>query len=287
MDKRPIRVAAIHSLAGFGRCSLSVILPVLSVMGVQACPVPTAVLSTHTGGLGEPAIRDLTDFIGPALAHYRRLGVEFESVYTGFLGSEQQIDLCLAFFDAYPAALKLVDPVMGDHGRAYKTYTKQMQTRMAELVAAADIITPNMTEAAMLLGREHQNAPYTRDEIKSMLLKLSQKGPKYVVITGANLAEGVTANVAYDKSSGSFWISAYDQIPVYYPGTGDMYASVLLGAFLTGDSIPVAMDKATGFLEVSIKTTFSNGGDTRYGVMFEKTIPALSQNLAPNRFRIF
>ena len=139
MEKRPARVAAIHDLSGFGRCSISVILPVLSAMGVQVCPVPTAVLSAHTGGLGDPVIRDLTDYIEPALRHYKSLGIDFEAVYTGFLGSGEQVDCCLEFFKEYPGALKIVDPVMGDNGKPYRTCTQELRRRMKELAAAASL----------------------------------------------------------------------------------------------------------------------------------------------------
>jgi pyridoxine kinase len=144
-QNRPPRVAAIHDMSGFGRCSLAVILPILSAMGVQVCPVPTAILSTHTGGMGEVVLRDLTEYIRPALEHYKRLELDFECVYTGFLASEAQIGLCREFMAAYPGALKVVDPVMGDHGKPYRTYTLGMQRRMHELVEAADVITPNLT----------------------------------------------------------------------------------------------------------------------------------------------
>ena len=126
------RVVAIHDLSGVGRCSLTVIMPILSAMGVQACPVPTAILSTHTGGFGEVAFQDLTDYLPQALAHYQRLGLDFSCIYSGFLGSEAQIDHCLAFFKAYPSALAVVDPVMGDHGKPYRTVTEGMRRRMVE-----------------------------------------------------------------------------------------------------------------------------------------------------------
>ncbi len=284
MEKRPARVAAIHDLSGFGRCSISVILPVLSAMGVQVCPVPTAVLSSHTGGLGDPVIRDLTDYIEPALRHYQSLGVEFEAVYTGFLGSGEQVDCCLEFFKAYPKALKIVDPVMGDNGRPYRTCTPELRRRMSELAAAADIITPNITEAAMLLEESYPAAPLTRSEAKSMLLRLSHMGPKRVVITGAELAQGGLASLGYDGENGSFWYVPCEYIPVHYPGCGDIYASVLLGAELSGASLPIAMARAAAFTELCVKTTYSYGSDPRYGVMLESVLGSLLKNEVTGAF---
>ena len=285
MEKRPARVAAIHDLSGFGRRSISVILPVLSAMGVQVCPVPTAVLSSHTGGLGDPVIRDLTDYIEPALRHYQSLGVEFEAVYTGFLGSGEQVDCCLEFFKADPKALKIVDPVMGDNGRPYRTCTPELRRRMSELAAAADIITPNITEAAMLLEESYPAAPLTRSEAKSMLLRLSHMGPKRVVITGAELAQGGLASLGYDGENGSFWYVPCEYIPVHYPGCGDIYASVLLGAELSGASLPIAMARAAAFTELCVKTTYSYGSDPRYGVMLESVLGSLLKNEVTGAFR--
>lgn len=286
MLNRPSRVAAIHDLAGFGRCSLSVILPVLSVMGVQVCPIPTAVLSTHTGGLGDVVLRDMTDYLVPTLEHYKRLGLEFECIYSGFLGSQEQVDHCLEFFATYPNALAVVDPVMGDHGRPYKTYTAEMQVRMAELVHVADVITPNVTEACILLGEEYDHAPMTRSRAKSLMVRLSELGPRQVVITGVSLATGEMANVGYDRERNAFWMVTCDYVPVSYPGTGDIYASVLTGAFLQGDSLPIAMDRATRFVELAIKTTFSYGTDTRHGVMLERALEGLTRDTILKDYQI-
>lgn len=279
MYSRPKRVAAIHDLSGFGRCSLSVILPTLSAMGVQVCPVPTAMLSTHTGGFGEVEFRDLTDYIMPCLEHYKRLGIEFECVYSGFLGSEEQIDHCLEFFSTYEKALAVVDPVMGDHGTAYRTYTPSMRGRMNELVRVADIVTPNLTEACMLLKIPYINEGLTRVQARSLLVKLSDLGPDYIIITGAPMATGIIANIGYDKKNNSFWIVGCDYVPVSYPGTGDIFSSVLTGGFITGDSLPLAMGRATYFIERCIKTTFSYSSDTRHGVMLEKELAVLSDRL--------
>lgn len=275
MEKRPARVAAIHDLSGFGRCSVSVILPVLSAMGNQVCPVLTAVLSTHTGGFGEVVFRDLTDYIKPALEHYKSLDIDFEAVYSGFLGSEEQVDSCLEFFKSYPNALKIVDPVMGDNGKAYRTCTKSLQSRMKELVEVADVITPNLTEASMLLGENYRTEPMTVNEARSLLLKLHGLGPKKIVVTGVELATGILANIGYDSEQGSFWYSPCDYIPVHYPGCGDIFASVLIGAMLGGASLPIAIGKATDFAELCVKTTFSYGSDPRQGVMLESVLGSL------------
>ena len=237
---RPLRIAAIHDLSGFGRCSLTVILPVLSAMGMQVCPVPTAVLSTHTGGMGEVVMRDLTDFLEPALDHYRRLELAFECIYTGFLGSPEQISHCLDYFRSYPQALAVVDPVMGDHGKSYRTVTGEMRGRM--------------------------------------LARLSELGPEQVVITGASLASGERmANLGYDRGRSAFWYVACDYVPVSYPGTGDLFAAVLTGALLQEDSLPMAINRATRFCELAIKTTFGYGSDPRHGVMLERSLGALTQ----------
>ncbi len=285
MEKRPARVAAIHDLSGFGRCSLSVILPVLSALGVQVCAVPTAILSTHTGGLGEVVFRDLSDSILPTLEHYKKLELEFEAIYSGFLGSEKQVESCLSFFEAYPKALKLVDPVMGDHGKAYKTCGEALQTQMKKLAAAAGVITPNLTEAYLLLGEPYRTEPLTRSEAKSLLLRLHRLGPKSVIVTGAELAEGGLSNIGYEEDTGSFWYVPCDYVPVSYPGCGDIYASVLLGELLGSASLPIAMSRATVFTELCVKTTFSYGSDPRYGVMLESVLGDLFKNEVSGKYQ--
>ena len=137
---------------------------------------------------------------------------------------------------------------------------------------SAAVITPNLTEAYLLLGEAYRHEPLTRQQLKSMMARLSELGPRYVVITGAELASGECANVGYDRRQNAYWCVNYDYVPTSYPGTGDIFASVLTGAMLTGDSFPMAMDRATCFVELAIKTTFSYGTDTRYGVMLEKCL---------------
>ena len=212
MEKRPPRVAAIHGLAGFGRSSLAVVIPTLSSMGAQVCPVPTAVLSTHTGGLGDVEYRDLTDYIRPCLEHYQRLELGFEAVYSGFLSSPAQADDVEAFIAAYPDALAVVDPVMGDHGRPYRTCTPELMARMRALVRSADVITPNPTEASVLLGEPYRFEPQTRQTLKSMLARLSELSPQYVVITGVETMQGGYVNVGYDRARNAYWRVPYDYV---------------------------------------------------------------------------
>jgi pyridoxine kinase len=276
MMLRGKRVAAIQDISGLGRCSLTVIIPVLSAMGVQVCPVPTAVLSAHTG-YDEFVMRDLTDYMKPALEHYRRMKTEFDCIYSGFMASEEQIDHALDFFRAYPGSLKVVDPVMGDGGKAYATYTKELCRKMGELVTVADIITPNLTEAAILLGEEYPSAPMMNTQIKSWLVRLSEQGAKIVVITSVNLADGGMHTIGYDKATSSFWKIKNDYVAgAHYSGTVDVFASVLIGSLLGGDSLPIAMNRATAFSELNVKVTYSYQQPLTEGLMLESQLPWLT-----------
>lgn len=268
-------VAAIHDISGLGKCSLTVIIPVLSAMGIQVCPVPTAVLSTHTG-YGDFVMRDLTDFISDALEHYRKLGKRFDCVYSGFLASAEQIDHCLDFFSAYPDSLKVVDPVMGDNGRRYRTFTDELCGKMSSLVRAADIITPNLTEAAILLGEEYPSGGLSVSMIKSWLVRLSQLGPKTVVITGVSVSGKGIVSAGYDGETNSFWKVVNDYVPAHYSGSGDLYTAVLTGGLLSGDSLPMAMNRAAGFTKLAIKSTYSYGIPKNEGILFEPQLPWLT-----------
>ncbi len=277
MNNRPLRVAAIHDISSFGRCSLSVIIPVLSVMGVQVCPVPTAVLSTHTGGFDDFVFRDTTDFLSPCLAHWKKLKLEFECIYSGFLGNVEQITLTKHYFEAFPQALKVVDPVMGDEGKLYQTYTSQMCSRLADLVSLADIITPNLTEAAILLGEDY---PKETQRIQpsffvDWLNRLSDHGKKSVVITGVTVSETHIANFGFDREMGNYWGSNCLYLPAQYPGTGDIYASILTGALLQGKSLPQAMTRATNFVGECLEITYQSKNPCRDGVLLESVLPSL------------
>ena len=279
----PKKVAAIHDISGVGRCSLTVIIPVLSAMGVQVCPVPTAVLSAHTG-YGEFVMRDLTDFIPAALENYRRMNVSFDCIYSGFLASTEQIDHCLEFFASFPDALKVVDPVMGDNGENYKTYTPELCRRMSELAAVADIITPNLTEAAILLGEKFPEGTVDHDMMRSWLVRLSQKGPGIVVITSVPVVGSGICTIGYDKGRNSFWKVTGEYVPISYSGSGDMFTSILIGGLLGGDSLPIAMNRAAAFTQSAVKTTYSYGTPWTDGIMFEPQLHRLRSDRELNDY---
>ena len=273
------RVAAIQDISGFGRCSLTVIIPILSCMGAQVCPLPTAILSTHSGGFGEMAFTDLTNSMDEYMNHWEDLKISFDYIYTGFLGNEEQINKVVKFcktFKNMDTQCIVVDPVMGDHGKLYKTYNKIMQDKMRHLVELADIITPNLTEAMFLLKRDYiEDKLFTNEEMKEILLALANMGPNIVIITGIQDDLGNKVNIAYDTKQNIFWKVPYQQIEVHYPGTGDAFTSVLIGALTQGDSLPMAMERASSFVSLAIRTTYGYCTDTREGIMLEKVLPSL------------
>ena len=194
------RVAAIHDLSGFGKCSLTVALPILSAAGIETSALPTAILSTHTGGILGYTYRDLTEDMRPFMKHWKELDIRFDAVYSGFLGSFEQLDIVKEFFSLFKREdnLILVDPVMGDNGELYKIFTPKFAKGMRSLCERADIIVPNLTEAALLLGEPYQAGPYTKAYIDGILHKLSQLGPKQVVLTGVYFDEKELGAATFD-----------------------------------------------------------------------------------------
>lgn len=271
------RVAAIHDLSGLGRCSLKVILPVLAAMGVEPCPVPTAVLSSHTGGFGEPELCDLTAFVGQLMRHWKQLETPLDCIYSGFLADPAQASQVGAFFEAWPDALAVVDPVLGEDGRRYRTCTPALADSMRALVAKADLITPNLTEACILLRAPYDTASLGRDRARSLLVRLSELGPERVVVTGVQVEPGRPENVGYDRPNNAFWRVSCGFVPVNYPGAGDVSAAVLVGGLLTGDSLPLAMARATRFTQIAASTAYGYNTPRREGVLLEKALPWLCQ----------
>ncbi|MFZ5353682.1 MAG: pyridoxamine kinase [Bacillota bacterium] len=279
MGYRLPRAAAIHDMSGFGRCSLTVIIPVLSSMGIQVCPIPTAVLSTHSGGFGSFTFSDLTEIILPYAEHWRSLELEFDYIYSGFLGSDKQIDIVAAIADTFTSKgnpIVVVDPVMGDNGRLYKTYTSEMQIKMKQLIRKANIITPNPTEMYYLLDEPFSEGPVDCKHMKALLKRLSDMGPEKVVVTGV-LGEDGWCNICYDSITDEYWRVKFKRIPVNYPGTGDIFTSVLIGGMSMGDSLPEAIARATGFLSLAVGFTYEHKTPEREGVMLEVLLARLNE----------
>ncbi len=277
--KNPVtKAAAIHDLSGFGRVSLSVIIPILSTMGVQTCPLPTAVLSTHTGGYTDYSFIDLTENMEAMIRHWEALDLSFDAIYSGFLGSSHQVNIVMRFIQTFKRddQLVVVDPVMGDDGKPYGTMTGEMILEMKRLVAMADVITPNFTEAAFLLDEPYKTVIEGK-EVKDWILRLAENGIKKVVMTSVPVPgkKRQSSVIAYDRDDGRFWKIDCDYIPAYYPGTGDIFASVIVGSLLQGDSLPIALDRAVQFVSIAIRATFGYRYPTREGVLLERVLNTL------------
>ena len=271
------RVAAIHDMSGFGRCSLTVAIPILSAMGVQCCPLPTAFLSTHTGGFEGFTFLDMTDEMPRVAAHWARLGLEFQAIYSGFLGSERQIGIVEDFIRRFrrPDTVVVVDPVMGDFGRVYQTYTAAMCDGMARLAELADVITPNLTEAALLLGQPYDALPAGEAGLRQITERLSLEGRRSVVLTGASLAPGQTGAVCYDARTGRTQVVQTAYIAHEFHGTGDVFSSVLTGALVRGASLAEAAGEAAGFVRACAERTAAEDLPMREGVDFEPLLGLL------------
>lgn len=280
MNRAP-RVAAVHDLSGLGRCSLGVVLPVLSVMGAQCCPLPTAVLSAHTAfpATDKASFRDLSGEMEQTLGHWAELQASFDAIYSGFLGSVGQIGVLQRLIRAFrdKETLVLVDPVMGDHGRLYRTYTDDMCRRMGELAAGADIITPNLTEAAILLGESYDAIPAGQSGMEGWLRRLSLDGRRSVVVTGVSFTPGMVGAGCFDRQNGKIRFAMARQEKGQFSGTGDLFASVVLGAILRGEPLADAVARAVDFIQKCVSRTLEAATPVLDGVQFEPLLRELLQ----------
>ena len=273
-------VAAVHDLSGVGRCALTVVIPVLAAMGLQPCPLPTAVLSSHTGGYTGMAVKDLTDFMPGYIAHWKSLDLKFDALYTGYLACEAQSDLVLDLFAWQKRQGKpfiVVDPVMGDEGELYSTMTMAMAREMRRLCAMADVITPNLTEAHLLLGEDYRSAPRSPAQVRDMLSALLDLGPENALITSMPVENGL-ANVCMRRGDAGYYQCAYPMLPVQYPGTGDLFASIVLGALLRGETLAGASRRAVEFVQRCVERTLLAGTPPLEGVEYE---PMLGELIPP------
>lgn len=270
------RVAAIHDLSGLGRCSLTVALPVLSVMGCQCAPLPTAVLSSQTGGATGYTFLDMTDQLEPISAHWKAVDARFDGIYTGFLGSARQIALVERFFDdfARPDTLLLVDPVMGDDGAAYATYGPELIAGMGHLARRANVITPNATEAAFLLGLPGDAIRTGALSAEDAVRRLSLEGRRSVVLTGYRRGDK-TGSLCLDAADGTLHITENPCVEVSFPGTGDLFASVLCGGLMQGRSLAESAALAENFVHDCILRTWQKGLPRFHGVDFEPLLGRL------------
>jgi len=280
----------VHDLSCFGRCALTVVIPVLSAMGIQTIPIPTALLSTHTGGFEGFHFKDLTADMERVSEHLSQLGVRCDAVYTGFLGSEAQINTVSDIIDTFGKRADgtktpiLVDPVMGDDGRLYSTYTDGMMMGMRRLCMKADIITPNLTEACFLTDTPYPDgADMSETEAKafadSLCEKLSRFGADMIVITGLHYDGSKVGSYGCQVSKGieNAFIFGSDQIDRSYPGTGDLFASVLLGELLRGRDFTYSVERASSFTRDVIGYSSSFDSPIRNGVSFEPLLGELAK----------
>jgi Pyridoxal/pyridoxine/pyridoxamine kinase len=257
-----------------------VVLPILSCAGIETSVLPTAILSTHTGEFQGFTYRDLFSDMQDQLAHWQTLSLKFNALYSGFLGSFEQIALIERLFRHYktPETLIMVDPAMADHGRLYTTYTSEMAQGTKRLCAMADIIVPNLTEAAILLDEAY--APnQTQAQIESTLRRLSDLGPSKVVLTGVGFHSAKLGYACYDRSTDTVSYDFSPRMPGVFYGTGDVFASALLAALLLGKSLHTAAEIANRFVHSAILFTLEEGTALRYGVAFERALPGLIQDL--------
>ena len=282
------KIAAVHDLCGIGRLSLTVVIPILSSMGFQVCPLPTAVLSNHTQ-YPDFSFLDLTDEMPKIIAEWKRLGMRFDAIYTGYLGSSRQICIVSDFIDNFrqPDGLVVVDPVLGDNGRLYTNFDVKMVEEMRHLVAKADVITPNLTEVFYLLDRPYETA-HADEEVKEYLRLLSDKGPQVVVIPSVPVSgdSHKTSVYAYNRQGDRYWKITCPYLPAHYPGTGDTFTSVITGALMQGDSLPIALDRATQFILQGIRATFGYEYDNREGILLEKVLHNLDMPIQSSSYEL-
>lgn len=267
------KIAAINDLSGFGRCSISVSLPVISKLKVQCCPLPTAIFSDHTGF---PSFysRDFTDDMAPYINEWEKLGLQFDGIVTGFLGSENQIGIVEDFIRKFEkkGTIVIVDPVMGDYGRLYPTYTLNMCRKLKNIVKYADIITPNITEACLLTDSAYHEK-WPAQELNALAVKLCGMGPEKIVITG--IAQGnMIANYCYEKGMPGKIIRTY-KIGTSRSGTGDIFTAVIAADAVNGVEFTESVKKASAFIKKCISKSIEMDIPVTDGVCFEEMLDKL------------
>lgn len=274
------RIITIQDISCVGKCSLTVALPIISAAGVEAAVLPTAVLSTHTQ-FPKFTFLDLTKELQPIADTFQELNLDFDAVYTGYLGSFDQLDFVDRFINdrADHKPTVIIDPVMADNGKLYTGFTQEFADRMAQLCGNADLILPNLTEAAFML-HEPYHETYDEAYVQETLVKLTNLGAKQAALTGISLEEGKIGYYLYDSTTKTFHSYFNEKLPVLYHGTGDVFASCVTGAHMRGLSIPDALTLAVDYTLECIRATMKDPNRREYGVNFEEALPLLIERLA-------
>jgi len=273
------RIVTVQDISCVGKCSLTVALPIISAMGVEAAILPTAVLSTHTM-FQNFTCKDLTDQVEPIAEHWKKENFKFDAVYTGYLGSFEQIDLMKRFFEDFKtdSNILFVDPAMADNGKLYPAFDEAFAKHMGTLCAKADIIVPNITEACFMTGTEYKTE-YDKSYVEELLIKLCDLGAKISILTGVSFAEGKTGVMGYDKEKKEFSYYEHDKLPVSYHGTGDIFSSTCVGAMINGLNWKDAVKVAADYTSECIRLTLEDPAKPWYGVNFEEAIPYLVERM--------
>lgn len=260
------KVAVINDISGIGRCSLTAAIPILSVLGVECCPIPTSILSNQTA-FDTFTFLDLTEELEAYTKAILKLNGEFECVYSGFLGSLKQIEIVDSFIRGNKGSLIVIDPIMGDDGELYKTFDEEICEKIKSLVGLANIITPNLTEACILSGIEYSKEK-TKEEILEIAKKLGDLGPDKIIITGV-LIENDICNIFYEAKNKEIFINKIKYINQSYSGTGDLFTSIIIGLLLNNHSLEYSITKASEFLYSVIKYTFDKKTNPKEGILFQ------------------
>lgn len=273
------KVLTIQDLSCYGQCSLTVALPIISACGLETAVIPTAVLSTHTAFKAGWTFRDLTDDIAPVSDHWVKEGLKFDCIYTGYLGSPRQVDLILSVIDRHLTqnGTVVVDPAMADGGKLYAGFAPDFPSHMARLCAAADVILPNITEACLMTGAEFRTE-YDAAYIEDLLARLDKLGCRHVVLTGVSFSSDKLGVAVHDCSDGKTEYYFNDKLPRMSHGTGDVYASSFVGAFVRGMNILDSAALAADYTVETIRLTMDDDSHW-YGVKFEKAIPMLPERI--------
>ena len=268
------KVAAINDLSGLGRCSLTVAIPILSALKVQCCPFPTAILSSQTG-YPEFTFLDFTDEMVKYSNVWKNLGANFDCIYSGFLGSKDQVEIVTSFIKKNPDSFIVVDPVMGDNGVMYPIFNEDMRNKIKDLVRVSNLTTPNLTEACFLTDRDYTKKDFNHEELINIAMDVSKLGPNKVVITGI-IKDGNILNLSYDKINNESFFTTVKYNNCSYSGTGDIFTSIICGMLTNGHDLKYAVKTATDFIFKTINYTHQFNTDRNDGVMFEKFLGDLT-----------